>query len=87
MYVERSQPIVRSCRALKRGFSVEKRHLKCLRPPATACDRLRPLAPPLEADNLAFNPVTCFSKLKTHERTSLSLDYIFFTMLQLFSHL
>ena len=28
----------------------------------------------LEADNLAFKPLTSLSKLKTHERNSLSLD-------------
>ena len=35
MYVERSQPIVCSCRALKGGCLVKKGHLKRLRPPAT----------------------------------------------------
>ena len=44
MYVERSQPIVRSCRALKRGFFAGKKAASQAR--ATACDRLRPLAPP-----------------------------------------
>ena len=39
MYVQRSQPIVRSCRPSKGGFWFKKgRHLKRLRPPATAFD-------------------------------------------------
>ena len=43
MYVERSQPIVRSCRALKRVFLVKNGASQAL---ATACNRLRPLATP-----------------------------------------
>ena len=34
--------------ALKRGFLAKKGHLKRLRPPATACDRLRLWAPPIK---------------------------------------
>ena len=44
MCVDGSQAAVLLHGALKRGFLAKKGHLKRLRPPATACDRLRPLA-------------------------------------------
>ena len=54
MCVDGSQAVVQLRGALKRGFLAKRGHLKRLRPPATACDRLRPWAPPL----LPYMPFT-----------------------------